>query len=639
MGIIYYNDLPYGGGGGGSSATPAERELTYAEYLALSEEEKNNGTTYYITDVDNDGNITGYTAGEGIVINDDKVISVDKSIIGNGTNIPITIDTSLTTEGYLKSYTIKQGENIVGTIDIPKDLVVTSGAVETNPEGLAEGTYIKLVIANQLEPLFINVNTLVDFYTTKADAAQVQIAIDPATREISATIVVGGVGTAELADNAITTAKIANANVTLEKLAADVIKRFDDIESEIPTTLPADGGNADTVDEKHASDFIQALGNIASGSIKDVVLNCNAVGATAFVSNAVTDMPFDNAYWFCYITGGGTGHRCITAIHLGVGKTYQMSYNNSTGMWNDWFNVADGGDADTLDGLNATSFMQKVTTIPVSDSFTNDNAINDVDGKALYREYIRKRADSTGVDRYYRVYAPNGSSYSDLKVTNTDTTTTWNITGSGINAINLMVNSQSVLTTASPSATTSANGLMASTDKAKLDNTNVAYGTCTTAAATAAKVVTISGNTNWKLAVGSTVIVKFTNTNTASNCTLNVNSSGAKQIWYNTAVNTGNSSTIFGYANRYIKFMYDGTYWVWMGMSMDANTWTEASTTANGYVSTGAQTFAGAKTFNGVVKVAGATDASVSQVRNIAAGTAAATTSNCPNGALYGQYS
>lgn len=77
MGIIYHNGLPYCGGGSGSSA--AEKELTYAEYLILTEEEKNNGTTYYITDVDNNGNISGYTAGDGIEISEDKVISVDAS--------------------------------------------------------------------------------------------------------------------------------------------------------------------------------------------------------------------------------------------------------------------------------------------------------------------------------------------------------------------------------------------------------------------------------------------------------------------------------------------------------------------------------------------------------------------------------
>ena len=82
-------------------------------------------------------------------------------------------------------------------------------------------------------------------------------------------------------------------------------------------------------------------------------------------------------------------------------------------------------------------------------------------------------------------------------------------------------------------ATTSKNGLMSSTDKSKLDNTNIAYATCSTDAATSAKVVTISGNSNWVLNVGSIVVVKFTVTNTASSVTLNVNNTGGKSIWYN----------------------------------------------------------------------------------------------------------
>jgi hypothetical protein len=44
-------------------------------------------------------------------------------------------------------------------------------------------------------------------------------------------------------------------------------------------------------------------------------------------------------------------------------------------------------------------------------------------------------------------------------------------------------------------ATESANGLLSKEDKIKLNNTNIAYGTCSTAAATAAKVITLNGNT------------------------------------------------------------------------------------------------------------------------------------------------
>ena len=139
-----------------------------------------------------------------------------------GTAAVVTVTTDVTTDGALKSYTIKQGETTVGVIDIPKDMVVEAGEVVTNPDGQPAGTYIKLVLANVAEPLYINVGTLVDIYKAKENATQVQLAIDPVTREISATIVAGSIGTTELTDGAITTVKIADANVTLAKLSTSV---------------------------------------------------------------------------------------------------------------------------------------------------------------------------------------------------------------------------------------------------------------------------------------------------------------------------------------------------------------------------------------------------------------------------------
>lgn len=139
-----------------------------------------------------------------------------------GTAAVVTVTTDVTSDGALKSYTIKQGETTVGVIDIPKDMVVEAGEVVTNPEGQPEGTYIKLTLANVAEPLFINVGSLVDIYKAKANATQVQLVIDSASREISATIVAGSIGATELADNAVTTVKIADANVTLAKLSASL---------------------------------------------------------------------------------------------------------------------------------------------------------------------------------------------------------------------------------------------------------------------------------------------------------------------------------------------------------------------------------------------------------------------------------
>lgn len=65
---------------------------------------------------------------------------------------------------------------------------------------------------------------------------------------------------------------------------------------------------------------------------------------------------------------------------------------------------------------------------------------------------------------------------------------------------------------------------------------------------------------------------------------------------------------------------------------------TAASASAAGLVSTGAQTFAGNKTFNGQIIPAGATAYGTPQARKLASGTADVTDTNCPSGAWYGKH-
>ena len=123
------------------------------------------------------------------------------------------------TEGYLKTYNINQNGVVVGSIDIPKDLVITSGsAVQASVENpitvngtiYTSGTFLRLVIANQTDPVYINASDLVDVYTVTQNATQIQLAID-ANNEISATVVAGSIGTVELADGSVTKAKLATA--------------------------------------------------------------------------------------------------------------------------------------------------------------------------------------------------------------------------------------------------------------------------------------------------------------------------------------------------------------------------------------------------------------------------------------------
>lgn len=120
-------------------------------------------------------------------------------------------------------------------------------------------------------------------------------------------------------------------------------------------------------------------------------------------------------------------------------------------------------------------------------------------------------------------------------------------------------------------ATPNTIGLMSAADKTKLDVTNIAYGICDTAAATAEKVVTISGNTNWELTAGSIIVVAFKNTNTAQNPTLNVNGAGAKNIYYTGSQITTKNLNLVGYANRMLRYVYDGTQYQYLGWNVDDN--------------------------------------------------------------------
>ena len=103
----------------------------------------------------------------------------------------------------------------------------------------------------------------------------------------------------------------------------------------------------------------------------------------------------------------------------------------------------------------------------------------------------------------------------------------------------------------------------------------ICYGTCGTAAATTAKVATVSNFPGF--VTGAHIQVKFTYSNTASSPTLNVNSSGAKSIYrYGTTVPSTAASTSWN-AGAVLNFTYDGSAWVmndWLNVN---STYTNAS--------------------------------------------------------------
>ena len=144
-------------------------------------------------------------------------VAVEKDIV-----IPDLKIEKLTTPttGSVNTYEFTYGDNTAVKIEVPdfKDKVVSSGEVivvdDTHPiSGLTNGTYLKLVIANDdANPVYINTNSLVDVYTGKTATDGVSVSVSD-TNEISATLVGKAVTEANLTD--ALAKKIADADAAL----------------------------------------------------------------------------------------------------------------------------------------------------------------------------------------------------------------------------------------------------------------------------------------------------------------------------------------------------------------------------------------------------------------------------------------
>ena len=216
---------------------------------------------------------------------------------------------------------------------------------------------------------------------------------------------------------------------------------------------------------------------------------------------------------------------------------------------------------------HVTGISEHTVTLPASGNTDSKVTQTATSTNADYEVLFSSTADNT-------TRTEGARKYSNLKFN----PSTGNLQATQLNGVNIGSSPKFTDTTYS-AATTSANGLMSSTDKSKLDKIGgVYYGTCSTAAATAAKVISV--DSMFELKSGATIVIKFSYTNSASNPTFNVNSKGAKSVWYNTAAITTSSLGYAGTASRPSIYTYDGTYWIFVGWSYDANT-TYSSMTAS----------------------------------------------------------
>ena len=149
----------------------------------------------------------------------------------------------------------KDGVNEGVAINIPKDLVVASGSVETFvtgklPEGVTEaGTYIQLNLANSDKPLYINVGSLIEYVTGGSgenDAIQINVSSD--THKV--------------------TANVKNGSLTKEMLAAGVVTSLGKADTAVQTVVAGDTNGTIKVDGKDVS--VTGLQNAAFATVESI---------------------------------------------------------------------------------------------------------------------------------------------------------------------------------------------------------------------------------------------------------------------------------------------------------------------------------------------------------------------------------
>ena len=147
-----------------------------------------------------------------------------------GDGSKVTLESANGTEdSVLKVYTIKQGGSEVGKINIPKDLVVTSGSVvkgnwagDVFTENVSgDGTALKLVIANQTKPVYINTLDLVKDHTAGnginiSDTNVISVVVDP-TSETGLSVGTAGIKLTGIKAATTEVNEKANGHVTVAK--------------------------------------------------------------------------------------------------------------------------------------------------------------------------------------------------------------------------------------------------------------------------------------------------------------------------------------------------------------------------------------------------------------------------------------
>ena len=245
------------------------------------------------------------------------------------------VEKSSANTGYLKTYQLKVNDIVQQTeIDIPKDLVVTSGSVVAGTwsnnafteSAQGTGKALKLGIANQADPVYINVADLCDVYTpNNANGAKVTIAID-ANNGISASITAGSIEKADLTsavqallDKADTAYQLPSGGITTSDLSAGVVTSLGKADTALQAAdIAGKAEKSEMSISNVAGDATKKNIQLKSGLSQDVLvahqdISGKADAATTLAGYGITDAKIESGV----IT---LGSNTITPVEAESGK-------------------------------------------------------------------------------------------------------------------------------------------------------------------------------------------------------------------------------------------------------------------------------------------------------------------------------
>lgn len=228
----------------------------------------------------------------------------------------------------------KDGEVVGASINIPKDMVVKSGEVATNPDETHTGTFLVLTLANATEDkIYINVADLIEYVTSGSKTGDMVVIDVSADHKVTATITDGTVTKAKLAVDVQTSLGKADSAVQ----AADIIEGTENGTISVKGTAVAVHGLQDAAyaTVQSLNDYADNAATTAAGAVKgtdaDADTAITVYGARALAQKGVNDAAAAKAEADKKVASVAAADKSIVVVGTATAPTVKVGVSAAEG--------------------------------------------------------------------------------------------------------------------------------------------------------------------------------------------------------------------------------------------------------------------------------------------------------------------